>query len=176
MGFFDDFGKKVTNTTMSFQETTNKIERQNKCKRQITENNSKIEKCYNEIGKKVYQSDKIDKEVSSFIDEKKNEINKLVDENKSLHLEILKLDNKAICTNCESEIDANASFCPNCGKEQNIVPEGKIRCKKCGEIIDKNYAFCLKCGAKNTELSDDIAKVVEVDEMAEADEQKKLEE
>ena len=49
MGFFNELGKKTT-------ETTTKIAREAKLKVKISENKSKIKDLYEEIGKKVYEN------------------------------------------------------------------------------------------------------------------------
>lgn len=179
MGFFDDLSKKVAETTNNFQETTNKIERENKCKKAIKENDAKIEKLYLEIGKKVYELDFKDEELINFVSEKKMEIGAISKENQDLKKEILTLNNKKICPNCNAEIDMSTTFCPQCGKEQEKVvikeniPKGKRKCTGCGEIIDDKNVFCPKCGTKKEETVTDVAKEVEVDELAEADENMK---
>ena len=48
MGFFEGLSKKVSETTSSIQETTNKIQRESKCKKTISDNNAKVEKIYSE--------------------------------------------------------------------------------------------------------------------------------
>ncbi len=179
MGFFEDLGKKVNETTASFQETTNRIEKENKYKKTISQNNKKIDAIYIEIGKKVYESDKNDKSAISFIDARKKEISEILTENDKLQTEILDLNNKKRCSNCGKEIEKNAPFCTYCGEKQEVpkenIPDGKKKCSKCGEIIDDTNVFCPNCGTKCTNIGDEeVAKVVEVDEMAEADEQKKV--
>lgn len=49
MGFFNDLGKKTT-------ETTSKIAREAKLKMKITENKGKIKDLYGEIGRKIYEN------------------------------------------------------------------------------------------------------------------------
>ena len=66
MGFFEGLSKKVSETTSSIQETTNKIQRESKCKKTISDNNAKVEKIYSELGKKVYENRKIDDSLIAF--------------------------------------------------------------------------------------------------------------
>lgn len=157
MGFFEGISKKVSETTNSIQETTSKIQRESKCKKTISDNNSKIEKLYNEIGKKVYENRKIDDTLISFVEEKTSEIDNMLKENDDLKLEILKLNNKKLCPNCKAEVAIGTSFCPQCGAEQEkvevevFIPNGKRKCSGCGEIIDDKNVFCPNCGAKKEE-------------------------
>lgn len=167
MGFFDGLSKKVSETTSSLQETTNKIQKESKCKKTISENNNKIEQLYVEMGKKVYELRTIDENLMTFIEEKTTAIDAMVKENDELKKEILKLNNKKICPNCNAEVDINTTFCPQCGKEQEkvdvepFIPNGKRKCSGCGEIIDVKNVFCPKCGAKKEEVSKEVD-VVEV--------------
>lgn len=48
------------------------------------------------------------------------------------------------CKYCHAEIEQNAQFCTNCGKDLSNLP----RCVKCGEILDNNTEFCPYCGTK----------------------------
>lgn len=157
MGFFEGLSKKVSETTSSIQETTNKIQRESKCKKTISDNNAKVEKIYSEIGKRVYENRKIDDALITFIEEKTNEIDTMLKENEELKLEILKLNNKKLCPNCKAEVSIGTSFCPQCGAEQEkveveaFIPKGKRKCSGCGEIIDDKNVFCPNCGAKKEE-------------------------
>ena len=45
------------------------------------------------------------------------------------------------CSNCGSELDDNATFCPFCGARQ----DGKITCVNCGKAIDANSYYCHFC-------------------------------
>ena len=159
MGFFEGLSKKVSETTSSIQETTNKIQRESKCKKTISDNNAKVEKIYSEIGKKVYENRKIDDSLIAFVEEKTNEIDCSLKENEELKIEILKLNNKKVCPHCKAEVSIDTSFCPQCGAEQEkieveaFIPKGKRKCSGCSEIIADENVFCPNCGAKKEEQS-----------------------
>lgn len=51
------------------------------------------------------------------------------------------------CKYCQAEIEKDAQFCTNCGKDLSNLP----RCIKCGEILDNNTEFCPYCGTKQPE-------------------------
>ena len=55
MEFFDKLTKKATETYKGAAEKTSKIAKETKLKMKISENKSKIDELYKEIGKKVYQ-------------------------------------------------------------------------------------------------------------------------
>jgi len=48
------------------------------------------------------------------------------------------------CKHCNSEIEKDAQFCPNCGKK---VIKGR-QCINCGEELEDESEFCPQCGTK----------------------------
>jgi len=113
MGFFNDLGKKTT-------ETTNKIARETKLKMKITENKGKIKNLYEEIGKKVYENYIREQsvEIKDIISNDCENLESLSKEIEAARTEILQLNNKKLCNNCFAEIGLNAMFCSKCGKKQ----------------------------------------------------------
>lgn len=160
MGFFDDFSKKVSATTNSVTEKTNKMAKESKLKKTMMENNTKITVMYSDLGKAVLEKKDNSEEVMKLVEETAKAIEDINKENEEIKVELLLLNDKRKCTNCGAEIDSKAAFCPECGKEQEkiepkeeekeeVIPEGKIKCSGCGEIIEDKYTFCPLCGAKN---------------------------
>lgn len=113
MGFFNDLGKKTT-------ETTNKIAREAKLKMKINENKIKIKELYEQVGKKVYEKyvREEDIKIKDFIDEECSNINNLSKEIEEARKEILLLNHKKMCKKCFAEIETDAAFCPKCGEKQ----------------------------------------------------------
>ena len=120
MGFFSDLGKKTS-------ETTGKIARETKLKMKINENKGKIEDIYEEIGKKVYEKhireENID--IKADLAEECSKLDALSKEIEDARLEILKLNQKKLCSKCSAEIEAGAVFCPKCGEKQTEKPTVK---------------------------------------------------
>ncbi len=180
MGFFDDISKKVSETKNSLAATTEKIERENKLKKDISINKSNIEKEYSEIGRKVYESRYNLNDISDYIEEKGNYIDSLFKENEDKKKEILILNNKKICPNCSAEINIEVTFCPECGKEQEkveikeILPKGKRRCTGCNEIIDDTNTFCPLCGAEQKKIEENQV-VIESDSEEDKKEENEVE-
>ncbi len=120
MGFFSDLGKKTS-------ETTGKIARETKLKMKINENKGKIEDIYEEIGKKVYEKhireENID--IKTDLAEECTKLDTLSKEIEDARLEILKLNQKKLCSKCSAEIEAGAVFCPKCGEKQTEEPTVK---------------------------------------------------
>lgn len=48
------------------------------------------------------------------------------------------------CKYCNAEIEQDAQFCPNCGKDLSNFD----KCVKCGELLDQDAAFCPHCGTE----------------------------
>ena len=113
MGFFNEIGKKTT-------ETTSKIAKEAKLKMKITENKGKIKDLYEEIGRKIYENhireESID--IKELINDDCCKIDNLSKEVEDSRREILILNNKKLCKKCFSEIEKDAMFCPKCGEKQ----------------------------------------------------------
>lgn len=133
MGFFSDLGKKTS-------ETTGKIARETKLKIKINENKGKIEDVYEEIGKKVYEKHIREENINIKDDlaEECSKIDALAKEIEDARIEILKLNQKKLCSKCSAEIENAAMFCPKCGEKQNseepTVKEEALEKLEAGEV------------------------------------------
>ena len=133
MGFFSDLGKKAT-------ETTGKIAGETKLKLKINENKGKIEDIYEEIGKKVYEKHVREENIDIKADlaEECSKIDTLAKEIENARLEILRLNQKKLCSKCSAEIENGAMFCPKCGEKQNpeesTVKEEALEKLEAGEV------------------------------------------
>lgn len=120
MGFFSDITKKTS-------EATGKIAKETKLKLKISENKSKIEDIYEEIGKKVYEKhireEAID--IKKDLEEECAKIDTLAKEIESARLEILELNKKTLCKKCAAEVEQEATFCPKCGERLSEEPTKK---------------------------------------------------
>ena len=125
MEFFDKIGKKATETYKGAAEKTGKIAKETKLKMAMNDNKSKINKLYKEIGKQVYQAH-IDNKKIKIEDEIKEtclKIDVLADEIEDYRKEILELKDRKQCPECNTEIDVEARYCPNCGEKQPERPQ-----------------------------------------------------
>lgn len=120
MGFFSDLGKKTT-------ETTGKIAKEAKLKLKISESKSKVSDLYEEIGKKVYEmhirEEKID--IKNDLELECAKLDELCREIEDARLEILKLNQKHLCSKCSAELEDDVLFCPKCGEKQKDEPTVK---------------------------------------------------
>lgn len=142
MGFFNDLGKKTT-------QTTNKIAREAKLKLKINENKTKIKEIYEAIGAKIYQKHirEEDLNIKDELREECIELDKLSKEIEESRREILKLKDKKLCVKCFAEIETDMQFCPRCGERQT-------KQKTVFESAEEKL--------ENTEISEDNEKEAEV--------------
>ncbi len=56
-------------------------------------------------------------------------------------------ENVIVCSDCQSEIPADARFCPLCGHQQLVLSQ----CSHCGKNLVPNARFCSKCGHATSE-------------------------
>ena len=145
MGFFNDFGKKTT-------EATSKITKETKLRLKMSDSKSKINNLYEEIGKKVYEkhvrNESID--IKKELNEECEKIDALAKEIEEARLEILKLNNKKICPNCNAEIEKDAAFCSKCGKKIEQVVEEVPKDVKEAEKVSEEIKEEIKEEKKET--------------------------
>ncbi len=113
MSFFNDLGKKTT-------ETTAKIATEAKLKIEIAENKERVKEFYEELGRKVYENhireENID--IDELISEDCSKIDTLSKEIENARKQILELNNKKMCKKCFAEIETSSIFCSQCGERQ----------------------------------------------------------
>lgn len=130
MSFFNDLGKKTT-------ETTAKIATEAKLKIEIAENKEKIKDLYIELGRKIYENHvrEEDLNIHEFISDDCSKIDEISKQIEEARREILVLNNKKMCKKCYAEIETTYLFCPECGEKQK---EEKTILEKAEEKLDKS--------------------------------------
>lgn len=125
MGVFRDFERAAVITYKTTAIKTSKMAKQTKLKLQINEDKCAIEELYNEIGKQIYLNHrlgKVDKRNDEMIPKLKKcclRIDALSEEIEESRLEILRLNDLKVCSNCYCQIHIECKYCPNCGLNQN---------------------------------------------------------
>ncbi len=140
MGFFEDLSKKVSDATNSAKETTSKMAKESKLKKSISENESKINNMYSEVGRKVLEQKGNNEQVANTLEEYAGKIQALKDEIVSFRNEILLLNNKKRCPKCNAEVDSTSAFCPTCGADLKVdteVVEEKVNEEQSAESLEK---------------------------------------
>lgn len=55
---------------------------------------------------------------------------------------------KMKCKNCNTELQEDAVYCPECGAKVNSdVPSTPLKCRNCGADLTPGAKFCAQCGA-----------------------------
>ena len=113
MSFFNELGKKTT-------ETTAKIATEAKLKIEIAENKEKIKDLYIELGRKVYENHVREENLNihEFISDDCSKIDEIAKQIENARKEILVLNNKKMCKKCFAQIQTDYIFCPQCGEKQ----------------------------------------------------------
>lgn len=121
MDFFNQLGKKASETYKFTADKTSKIAKEAKIKIAMNENKTKVDEMYREIGRKVYENyvreEKID--LNEMLTRSCEEIDVISNEIDAQRKEILRLNDKKQCENCYCEIKLADNFCPNCGARQD---------------------------------------------------------
>lgn len=154
MTFFEDLGKKMSQTGQDALKKTKLLAEKTKLTVQISSEKRVIEDNYLKLGEKYFELFCNDpneslkayitaiKEAQSKIDELEDQINKLM--------------GVETCPNCGAEIEDGAQFCAACGTklpeetpEDAGVIEITVRiCRNCEKEIPEGAQFCAACGAK----------------------------
>lgn len=146
MDFFDKLTKKASETYKGATEKAGKITKEAKLKMKISDNKSKINNLYQEIGKKVYEKHVSTEEVciKKDLEEECSKIDILAAEIEEYHKEILNLSDVKVCVNCKEPMDKNAKYCPKCGSEQPQIEDEVLK----AEVINEN---------KTEEIKEEVA-------------------
>ena len=136
MDFWNKLTKKASETYKGASEKTNKIAKETKLRLKISENKSKINDLYKEIGKKIYQKHVAEEDVNvrEDIKEEIENIDNLAHEIEDYEKEIWSLKDSKQCPKCKSKIDKDATFCPTCGEKQ---PEPEVSEAKEVEVVEE---------------------------------------
>ena len=129
MSFFNELGKKTT-------ETTAKIATEAKLKIEIAENKEKIKDLYIELGRKVYENHVREENLNihEFISDDCSKIDEISKQIENARKEILVLNNKKMCKKCFAQIQTDYIFCPQCGEKQT---EEKTILEKAKEKLEE---------------------------------------
>lgn len=123
----------------------------NSIRKEIEEKVKEKNQLYSFIGMEVYDQCQEKKLEIAGIDMYLEKMQALDEEIKELEArkQSMELQQKGstVCQ-CGCVLNANQSFCPNCGRE---VENGKLICT-CGNEVSKTEKFCSKCGASVEQL------------------------
>lgn len=150
MGFFDNFGSKISkmgNSISSQASTSLESTRLNSENRSLA---SEINTIFRKIGEEVYAAyrNQTSPELQDLFS-RVEEAEAKIEENKK---RIEELKSYVPCPNCGKSIDPNSEFCPFCGMPrvaagQQQDPQGTPQtCPSCGKPMIPGTVFCTSCG------------------------------
>lgn len=153
MAFFDDLGKKITQTSQGVVQKTKDTAETIRLNGMISDEEKRIANFYSEIGRIYFElhADSYEPTFEQMILGIKEAQVKI--ENYSEKVKRLK--GIVRCPNCGGEVAYGASFCSSCGSKMNAqsaaAPAANSnvqRCVKCGVPLTPGTAFCTNCGTK----------------------------
>lgn len=157
MAFFDNMGKKIGEAAQAAAKKSGELVEVTKLNVNINSEEDKMQKLYNQIGKKVY--DKYSETGAADADFVEDcESIKVHDQNvKNLKEKILEVKSMKQCVGCGSELEKNQIFCSKCGTRNEIqqaaepaqqASQATVSCPACGATLQAGSVFCTNCGSK----------------------------
>lgn len=149
MGFFDDFGKKVTDAGQKAMQKTQEMSETARVNSLISQNENKINGIYYQIGKLFVSIHGNDCE-SEFI-EMVTAVVELERQNITYRKQIQDIKGIQHCEKCGAEVPKGVAFCSSCGAaiskiNNQDVANDCVKCPGCGTMVKKSMRFCTGCG------------------------------
>lgn len=148
MAFFDNIGKKLSQTGQAAVQKTKQMADVAKLNSDISDEEKKSTNIYYQIGR-LYVSLHKDNPESDFevLIEQLNESQTKIE---NLKQQIQDIKGVKRCSTCGAEIPNNATFCSSCGtaviQQKAVDAANLIKCTNCGKMIEKGMRFCTFCG------------------------------
>ncbi len=137
MGFFDDVVGKAKNAVNVMGKNAGNLVDSSKLKFHAAELKGDIQKSYEALGKLIYEANKNGTDATEATSQAVTAIDELYEQMAAIEAQLLKLNNKIVCSNCGEKSENSASFCPKCGtKLEHEVPVEECSCGcncGCGE-------------------------------------------
>ncbi len=152
MAFFEDIGKKVSQTSQDAIKKTKAMAETAKLNTQISAENKIVTNNYMIIGERYVElfGDSPDENLAEYVAAIKEARRKI----EEYEEQISNLKGVERCPNCGVETKEGAIFCAACGTKLPELPaeeieaaDGKI-CKKCGQPLNEEAIFCPGCGTR----------------------------
>lgn len=148
MAFFDDIGKKLSQTGQGMVQKTKEMADVAKLNSSIADEEGKINNNYYLIGKLYVSMHTVDCEddfrgMISDIEASEAKISEY-------RQQIKAIKGVVRCEKCGAEVANNISFCSACGnpmpQRETCNTENKEKCESCGAWVNKGMRFCTVCG------------------------------
>lgn len=148
MAFFDNLGKKASETTARAMQKAKEMSDTAKLNSMISEEETKINDVYYQIGK-LYATMHINDHEEEFsgmiaaIGEAEANIRRY-------RQQIQNIKGVIRCSQCGAEVQLGVAFCSSCGasmpKVHPVNIDDLVRCESCGAMVKKEVRFCSACG------------------------------
>ncbi len=149
MAFFDEIGKKLSQTGQMAVQKTKEMADVAKLNAAVSEEEKKINQTYFQIGQLYFSLHKQDYETdfSALIVSLQESLEKV----ENLKKQIQSVKGVVRCENCGAEIPNTAAFCSSCGavvvpQEPTATGAELAQCAACGRLVPKEMNFCTFCG------------------------------
>ncbi len=146
MAFFDDLGRKISQTSQGVAQKTKDTAEIYKLNGMISDEEKKLNAVYLQIGKMYFQETRNapDPKYASLIQEGTTAINNMA----AYSDQVKKLKGIVSCPQCGMDVAANATFCSGCGCQMNgaAAASSNSICTGCGARLEPGTRFCAGCG------------------------------
>lgn len=148
MAFFDNLGKKASETTAKAMQKAKEMSDISKLNSMISDEEQKINNAYYQIGK-LYATIHLhdyEEEFSGII----AAIGEAEGNVRSYRQQIQDIKGVVRCTQCGAEVRLGVAFCSSCGASipeiHPVNADDLVRCESCGVMVKKGVRFCTTCG------------------------------
>lgn len=148
MAFFDDIGKKISQTGQDMVQKTKDTAETMRLNSAISDEEKRIQSLYLEIGKRYFElhADDYDPQLEEPVLCVKEANTKIAGYTEQLN----RIKGLVRCATCGADVPIGTPFCTGCGAKMPVVEtavEPAIRrCKKCGLPLPDGAGFCTNCG------------------------------
>lgn len=148
MAFWDNLSQKASETTAKAMQKAKEMSDIAKLNTMISEEETKINNTYYQIGKlyaAIHSHDHEEEFVGMIATLSESE-----EKIKSYRQQIQDIKGVVRCPQCGAEVQSGAAFCSSCGipmpKAQLANAGDLVRCDSCGSMVKKGVRFCTACG------------------------------
>lgn len=155
MPIWNNFTKKVSESTGKAVQQANIIAETTKLNSLISQEEKTLDSIYKKIGKLYVFLHSADYETD--FTELMNSVSESKQKITQYQTQIQTVKGIIACPKCGTEMTKGVAFCSTCGsaipKEEKIDENTYVKCGNCGEMVDPEMRFCSSCGnalAKST--------------------------
>lgn len=117
MDLLNDIGRKITATAKTVTKKSEDIVEITKLNLAISSEEDKVKRMLYEIGSELYRSYTDGKALGDFYDSRCAEVKQIEDNIKALKERVLLLKGSKTCKTCDSVVELEVNYCPNCGEK-----------------------------------------------------------